>query len=63
MPENYKKKYDEARNKLLVDISEAASENRKLIFLDEICFTKQSIKYWDWIQKNENQRIDQRDIY
>ena len=45
------------------ELAIAASENRKLIFLDEISFTKTSILRKEWSQKNDNQKIDQRAIY
>ena len=44
MPENYKPKYYDARKKLLTQLAEAAKEKRKLLFLDEVSFTKLAIQ-------------------
>ena len=54
MPENYKPKYVGACNKLSEDLAEAASEDRKLLFLDEVSFTKLAILRSEWSQKNDN---------
>ena len=37
-------------------------ENAKIIYLDEINFTKSSISLCEWSQKNSNLAIDQKDI-
>ena len=39
------------------------TEKRKLIFLDEINFTKRSFQSEDWSVRLDNQHVDQRDIY
>ena len=38
-------------------------ENRKIVYLDEVNFTKRSISLKEWSQKNSNLTIDQQDIY
>jgi len=38
-------------------------ENKKIVYLDEINFTKRSVSLREWSQKNSNLTIDQRDIY
>ena len=38
-------------------------ENRRIIYLDEINFTKRSIGSKEWSRKNSNLTIDQQDIY
>ena len=37
-------------------------ENAKIVYLDEINFTKRSINLCEWSQKNSNLAIDQKDI-
>ena len=37
-------------------------ENAKIVYLDEINFTKRSISLCEWSQKNSNLAIDQKDI-
>ena len=55
--------YDYKRRELIKQIDQAKREGRKLMFLDEINFTKLSIQIKEWSEKNDNQHIDQRDIY
>ena len=38
-------------------------ENRKIVYLDEVNFTKRSISLKEWSQKNSNLTIDGKDIY
>lgn len=38
-------------------------ENRKIVYLDEINFTKRSVSLKEWSNKNSNLTIDQKDIY
>ena len=38
------------------------AENAKIVYLDEINFTKRSISLCEWSQKNSNLAIDQKDI-
>ena len=45
---------------LLADLDEAVAEDRKLIFLDEISFTKLSLQNKDWSQLLDNQKGDAR---
>ena len=38
-------------------------ENRKIVYLDEVNFTKRSVSLREWSQKNSNLTIDHSDIY
>ena len=38
-------------------------EKRKIVFLDEINFTKRSLSLREWSHKNSNLTVDQRDVY
>ena len=38
-------------------------QQRRILYLDEICFTKLSFQGKDWRGKNTNLAVDQRDIY
>ena len=38
-------------------------ENRKIVYLDEVNFTKRSVSLKEWSQKNSNLTIDSKDIY
>ena len=41
----------------------AKCEGRMVVFADEICFTKRSIKLREWSTKNTNLTVDQEDVY
>lgn len=41
----------------------AKTERRTFIYLDEVCFTKSSVKQRSWSKKNSNLTIDNEDIY
>ena len=58
LPESFKPKYFDKRKKMLEALAKAETEQRKLIFLDEINFTKLSIPGKDWSVKRDNQHID-----
>ena len=52
------------RCQLLLDaIKQVKSEGRKLIYLDEINFTKRSLKMREWASKNTNLSVNQQDVY
>ena len=38
-------------------------KDRKIVYLDEVNFTKRSVLIKDWSQKNSNLSVDQTDIY
>ena len=41
-----------------MNLDNAEAQNRKLIFLDEVNFTKKSIQTVDWSAKRDNQHDD-----
>ena len=48
---------------LLEQIKQADHEGCTLVFADEICFTKRSLKLREWSSKNTNLTVDQEDVY
>ena len=49
--------------KLRDQITQAKREDRKVLYLDEICFTKNSLLMRNWSKKNSNLSVDQKDIF
>ena len=45
------------------DIEQAKREGRLLIYIDEILFSKRSIKLREWAKKNSNLTVNQEDVY
>ena len=48
LPQHVKVQYEAKRKDCLENFGRAVGENRKLIFLDEVNFTKKSIQSRDW---------------
>ena len=48
---------------MIDELQKARDEGRKIIYLDEICFTKRSFMGKTWSRKFENVRVDQAQIY
>ena len=48
---------------LLNEIEQAKGEGRLLVYLDEINFTKRSLKLREWSGKNTNLTVDQKEVY
>ena len=48
---------------LLNEVEQAKSESRLLVYLDEINFTKRSLKLHEWSGKNSNLTVDQKEVY
>ena len=48
---------------LLEQLQEAKKQQRKVLFLDEVNFTKLSFESMNYSAKNTNLSVDQRDIY
>jgi hypothetical protein len=48
LPQHVKVQYEAKRKDCLENLGRAVGENRKLIFLDEVNFTKKSIQSRDW---------------
>lgn len=63
MPVNAWAKFDENRREVISQVNEARAEGRKLIYLDEIAFTKRSFCGRSWSRTNENIHVDQQQIY
>ena len=55
--------FNNRKRELIAALDQAAVEKRKLIFLDEICFTKRSFQSRDWSVKGDHQHVDQNDIF
>ena len=49
--------------KLRDQIAKAKREDRKVLYLDEICFTKRSVLMKDWSRANSNLSVDQKDVF
>jgi len=48
---------------LLNEIAQAKREGRQLVYLDEINFTKRSLKLREWSGRNSNLTVDQKEVY
>jgi len=55
--------FDHKRKDLITRIDQAKQEKRKLMFLDEVNFTKLSILKLDYSVKGKNTQVDQERIY
>lgn len=42
-----------------MNLNRAKDENRKMIYLDEVNFTKKSVQLKDWSVCKDNQHVDQ----
>ena len=63
MPLNAWNKFDETRQELIQNVNQAKDEGRKIVYLDEICFTKRLFQGRSWSSKNSNLHVDQKQIY
>jgi hypothetical protein len=59
MPVNAWEQFDSNRRALITKLDEAKAQGLKLIFLDEICFTKRSFMGRCWSRKNTNIHVEQ----
>ena len=62
-PSHVMQNFDYKRRELIKLIDQAKREGRKLMFLDEINFTKRSFMSLDYSVKGKNQQVDQERIY
>ena len=62
-PEHILRSFNDRRRECIGALERAEAEGRKLIFLDEICFTKRSFQSRDWSVKGDHQHVDQNDIF
>ena len=44
-------------------LEQAILQNRKIVYMDEILFTKSSVMQRDWSRANSNLAVDQQSIY
>ena len=58
MPPNSRARFVENCKILLEKLAKVKKDGRCILYLDEICFTKQSIKLREWSSKNTNLTVD-----
>ena len=63
MPEAQMKTFQERCVTVYAQLRQVQYQQRSILYLDEICFTKLSFQGKDWSGKNTNLAVDQRDIY
>lgn len=63
LPNTTRQNYVQICQNVVQQIDQAKKEGRRLIYLDEINFTKLAIKLREWSAKNSNLTVDQEDIY
>lgn len=63
MPQRAWENFDENRRELIQKLALALEQGRKIIYLDEICFTKRSFLGVGWSRTKENLHVDQVQIY
>ena len=63
MPNYVRREFKELCQGVDEEYERAKGEGRKIIYLDEINFTKRSVSLREWSQKNSNLTIDQKDIF
>ena len=55
--------FNNRKSECITALNRAEAEHRKLIFFDEICFTKRSFQSQDWSVKGDHQHVDQNNIF
>lgn len=63
LPLHVRSGYQEKCRRKLEEITRVKNGGRKLVYLDEINFTKRSVTLKEWSAKNTNLTIDNEDIY
>jgi hypothetical protein len=63
IPNHITRKFDNLRHDVLAKLHQARAEGRKLLFLDEVNFTKLAIQTKEWSPRKVNIRVDQKEIY
>ena len=63
MPEKTRQNFVINSRSLVEDIDNAKQEGRLLVYIDEILFSKRSIKLREWAMKNSNLTVNQEDVY
>ena len=60
MPQRSWETFDQKRRELVGRLAQVQESGRKIIYLDEICFTKRSFLGVDWSRRNEHLHVDQK---
>ena len=63
MPAQTRENFVQKCRSLVEDIEQAKREGRLIVYIDEILFTKRSLKLREWAQKNSNLTVNQEDVY
>ena len=63
MPAKTRQNFVQNCKNLVEHINQAKLEGRLIIYLDEICFTKRSLKLREWSMKNSNLTVNQEEVY
>ena len=63
MPEKTRQTFTINSRSLIEDIERAKQEKRQIVYIDEILFSKRSIKLREWAAKNSNLSVNQEDVY
>ena len=63
MTQRVRRNFEQNCQRLLAEMEQAKREGRILVFADEICFTKRSLKLREWSSKNTSLTVDQEDVY
>ena len=63
MPQRLKERYTEQCCAVLAKINEEKASGRKIIYCDEIVFSKVALQTKEWSVKNTNLTVDQEDVY
>ena len=63
MPLSTRQRFQQSCRDLLSKLEQMQRENKKIIYLDEINFTKRSLSLREWSHKNSNLTVDQKDVY
>ena len=63
MPVNSQLRFQQNCRDLLTKLEEMQRADKKIIYLDEINFTKRSLCLREWSRKNSNLTVDQEEVY
>jgi len=63
MPEQTRNNFVHMTRSLIEDIEQAKQEKRLIVYIDEILFSKRSIRLREWSTKNSNLTVNQPDLY
>ena len=58
-PSHIRDNLEESKRKKLAEINAAIAEGRKMLWLDELNFTKRTLQSKEWSSKNTNLSVDQ----